>query len=695
MGSPTLSARETFAQLIVRSVATAVILMVAAVSVLLVQHHRLVALTGQLDPALAANRQILQSMTESQSAMRGYLLTGQQSFLRPYQLNRQTLADSFTDLADSGVDLGALPRQQQMAANAWLFTNTGPLIRKEQAPSTAALDAAALDAAETAFAKFQGINRTITQVLTASKTDLAASSSLTTGVAIGFVVLVSLIGAALLIIRGRQSLAIVGPPLEDMQGMLQARRIGDIGRRADEESGVHEVRAVAGAINEMIDAADRQRDRLGDELRLAEGIRQLGLTISARLDVEGILESAASELSIALRTHVVWMRAFSGEGSVPGVGHGIMYPPKPGFRTSRSFVDHAKHVAPLALARKTACVVSPEHPEQTGFIEASAGRKLLAAISASTGSESLLFVGVGAGVECLGYIGLTRAPGQSAWSGAERSAAVLAGQQIGQAILNSRMFAREQQLVDEMKALDERKNDFVSTVSHELRTPLASIMGYLELIRAGDLGEVPSGVDKSLGAIDRNSKRLQLLIEDLLLLSQVEDRPLHPESLDLGSVVTESVTERQASGHPRADDFELMTDGPAPILGEQRTLIRVVDNLIDNAVKFSPPGTPIAITVTVNEKEAVFTVQDHGIGISPSDRQQIFRRFYRSSEATNRALPGTGLGLSITKMIIDKHQGSIGVESEPGQGTTMSVRIPLNTGTGRRKPRSARLEHSS
>jgi signal transduction histidine kinase len=238
-----------------------------------------------------------------------------------------------------------------------------------------------------------------------------------------------------------------------------------------------------------------------------------------------------------------------------------------------------------------------------------------------------------------------------------------------------RLLARQNERLLE---LDELKDEFISLVSHELRTPLTSIRGYLELLLDDDLNAEQQSY---LGIIDRNSNRLLGLVSDLLLLTQIEAGELAFEfgPVDLEQVVQECI--ESSAPVAEASDIQLATSTERiPVVrGHRVRLVQVVDNLISNALKFTPSGGHVEVRLSAVDGAAVIEVQDTGLGISDDEQQQLFERFFRSSQATKNQIPGSGLGLTITKAIVDRHGGQIELESSEGVGTTVRVRLPLSS----------------
>jgi len=224
------------------------------------------------------------------------------------------------------------------------------------------------------------------------------------------------------------------------------------------------------------------------------------------------------------------------------------------------------------------------------------------------------------------------------------------------------------------------RNDFTAAVSHELRTPLTSILGYLELIKDNDSVERPPDEDAFLAVVQRNAERLMRLVSDLLLVAEVESGmlTLQIEDVDLGGLAAECVEAAQPTADGNRIRLNLNRGLSEPLRADPIRLAQMMDNLVSNAIKFTPVDGHVTVSTTVRGGEAVFEVADSGIGVATVDQAQLFDRFFRTRAAVARATPGTGLGLTITKAIVDAHGGSIDVTSAVGVGTTFRVRLPLS-----------------
>jgi signal transduction histidine kinase len=227
------------------------------------------------------------------------------------------------------------------------------------------------------------------------------------------------------------------------------------------------------------------------------------------------------------------------------------------------------------------------------------------------------------------------------------------------------------------RELDRMRDAFVATVSHELRTPLTSISGFLEMLEEEEhvLGE--SG-KQYLDVIRRSTERLHALVEDLLLVAQIEARrvELQLAPVDLSELAARAAESARPSARDKQVDLVVQANGSPPVLGDAKRLTQVLDNLVSNAVKFTPEGGSVTITVGTNGGGAKLVVADTGIGVPEDEQKQVFSRFFRASTATRRAIPGTGLGLAICRALVEQHGGSIEFSSREGQGTQVVVTLP-------------------
>jgi two-component system phosphate regulon sensor histidine kinase PhoR len=237
--------------------------------------------------------------------------------------------------------------------------------------------------------------------------------------------------------------------------------------------------------------------------------------------------------------------------------------------------------------------------------------------------------------------------------------------------------------ITQQKRLEAVRKDFVANVSHELRTPLSIIKGYAETLVDGH-HEIPVvDRDKFLRTIQRHTERLNSLLEDLLTLSRLEsiNPGLHRESTGLSALIALVIEDYRA--RPAAADHQLhfaIDPHVGELLVDSLKITQVLENLLDNALKYTPAGSRIDISAKRRDHEIEVCIRDNGPGIPADDLPHIFERFYRVDKGRSRDKGGTGLGLSIVKHIIQLHGGRVWVESTQGQGTAFFFGLPLRAG---------------
>ncbi|MFN3988666.1 MAG: sensor histidine kinase [Erythrobacter sp.] len=250
--------------------------------------------------------------------------------------------------------------------------------------------------------------------------------------------------------------------------------------------------------------------------------------------------------------------------------------------------------------------------------------------------------------------------------------------QINRQAIDDRMAVLE--LINQTAEADISRahTDFVANASHELRTPLAAILGYVETLQEGGDNLDSATAQKFLGIIEREAKRLQSLISDLMSLSRVEaeKHDLPRDVIELAPLVERAA--HDAAGPANGERLHITIAARPQVRGDLAQLEQVVRNLVDNAFKYGSAGTPVAVTLDLaREREARITVADQGEGIAPEQLPHLTRRFYRTDPGRSRASGGTGLGLAIVKHIVERHRGRLDITSELGQGTRVAVRLPL------------------
>jgi signal transduction histidine kinase len=238
------------------------------------------------------------------------------------------------------------------------------------------------------------------------------------------------------------------------------------------------------------------------------------------------------------------------------------------------------------------------------------------------------------------------------------------------------MAVEVEQTVDGLREIDEMKTRFLSTVSHELRTPLTSISGYLQLLEQGVVGELTPEQLGYVNVAQRNGDRLASLIDDLLMLSRFDAGrvDLKSEPVDLAAQLRDLYQSMGPVAEKGESRLELEAPDELVVDGDARRLQQSFANLVSNAIKFNRKDGEVRISAVARNGNAVIEVQDQGVGIPPEELQRIGERFFRAS--TTADLPGTGLGLAITREIVERHGGSLEIESEVGEGSTFRISLP-------------------
>jgi two-component system phosphate regulon sensor histidine kinase PhoR len=223
------------------------------------------------------------------------------------------------------------------------------------------------------------------------------------------------------------------------------------------------------------------------------------------------------------------------------------------------------------------------------------------------------------------------------------------------------------------------RRDFVANVSHELKTPITAIKGFVETLSGGAI-ENKEDAGRFLRIVEKHVDRLDSIVEDLLTLSRLEQETESTETVlekkPVGDVLVSAVEVCRPMARSR--NIEIRLDAEERVVCDINTslLEQAVVNLIDNAIKYSDPGSAVGVSLRRAGSEAVIAVEDRGCGIERQHLPRLFERFYRTDRARSRDLGGTGLGLSIVKHIALVHRGRVAVESEPGVGSVFSIHLP-------------------
>jgi signal transduction histidine kinase len=260
-------------------------------------------------------------------------------------------------------------------------------------------------------------------------------------------------------------------------------------------------------------------------------------------------------------------------------------------------------------------------------------------------------------------------------------ARVRAEQLLGRAAALEEAASQLERQNEQLRELDNVKDEFVGLVSHELRTPLTSIIGYLEMVLEENAEPLTTSQRQYLGTVNRNVERLATLVNELLFLAQVDAGrlELNLAEADLNQLLAEAAEAAQPAAKAKQIELSFETTRLAPVVCDRARIAQLVDNLVSNAVKFTPEGGRVEMKAVADRTAVSLSVSDTGIGIPPDELPRLFDRFYRASSAISSATPGTGLGLAISQAIAKAHESTITVQSTLAHGTTFRLLLPKGT----------------
>lgn len=240
--------------------------------------------------------------------------------------------------------------------------------------------------------------------------------------------------------------------------------------------------------------------------------------------------------------------------------------------------------------------------------------------------------------------------------------------------------AELEQAIQRLSELNEQKSNFVANVSHELRTPLTHLRGYIDLLISGELGELNPTQAQSLSVMERATDRLAHLIDDLIMFSSAEQGQvfLRVKPFDSKRVLRQVAAYAQSQSFSKAINIQLeFPDGYPLVLGDEEKVLWVLQQLVDNAIKFTPEKGTIILGFEINANLALFSLSDNGIGIPEEKISHVFEPFYQIDSSSTRKAGGMGLGLALVKKIIEAHGSVITLTSKVGQGSRFEFILKL------------------
>jgi two-component system phosphate regulon sensor histidine kinase PhoR len=616
-----------------------------------------------------ANLTLQVDFIAAQSAIGAYQTTGQIRFLNTYRAEQGEFATAQARVQQlaSGRLLAAAAMQMRAGWSAFGAYDSAAALPLRSA-SADRLYARAGTLSDVFFSQ----NDRFRQFLAADSNALTSKSERILGVGLGWTVAVLALGLMVPVLAVAVGLRWVNGPLHAVTSAIRRRAHGDTRARAV-PGGPADVRELALSLNFLADENDRVRVAEQERAHLLAEVRLAAVRIRKHLHGQAVIREAVTAIQEHLAVDFVWVGLVSGERLTIGEGDEEAW---------RQVGDVVGYLPPGSVAwlqeiyqhRSSYRIQDPRADEAAEIPEQI--REVLLGLGAS----SLLLTPFGIGPELLGCLTVSRDDPRRPWTAAEAEAVESLAGDIGRGLEHARLYEGEERVIEELKAVDRAKAGFIAAASHDLRTPLTSIIGYAELLADGEAGLVTPEQVKMVDAVDRNAKRLKTLVEDVLTVSKIElgafTSRLQP--VDLAGLVWASAEVIRPSAGVGGLTFEMLSPHEGVMVdGDAEQLDRVLVNLLSNAVKYTPRGGDVSLSLVREKDSAVLTVSDSGIGIPEKDQSSLFTRFFRASNAVERALPGSGLGLSIVRTIVVNHHGDISFASAEGRGTTFTVRLPL------------------
>ena len=624
-------------------------------------------------------------MLDAETAVRGYLITGNRTFLQPYQSGRGKILPAL-DATQAHLhaigehQLDAALAEERGLAKQWLETYADPIARAPQRPSATA-QANQQQGSKQLFDRFRKVDSAVGQSLDAERRRLRTAAQRLGGLAIPILIVVTVLAVLIAAILSFRIASGLTRPLRALRTVVGRLDRGDLSARANEQDGPSEVRALARAVNAVGRRARAEAiiDRDAEVFR--QRTRLIASTIRRTTNGQQMAELLVRGLGDAMEADRVWLQIFADE-RVPQLN--AQWQREPLRPLPEATPEQLETIQGLAIRLwETAHIITID--DHRTYEPTIAGRGAFALAQAIGASASLL-VPVGDSSSAFGLLWVSMAGHSRHWTLTETGVTQHLAADLAHSLAQAHMIERQAQAVQLLRELDQAKADFIATVSHELRTPLTSISGYLEMLQDGEAGPLPDQAASMLAIIDRNATRLRNLIEDLLTQSRIDAGRLR---LELARVqlrpLLQSVLGAMAPLASASDvKLELSsTQDDLSVQADPQQLEQVFTNLISNALKFTPSGGSVLVLLSPAEEDGVLIeVRDTGMGIPPDEYPNLFTRFFRASNAAEAALPGTGLGLAIVQEIVHRHGGAVDIDSELGVGTTVTVWLPATQPDG-------------
>jgi signal transduction histidine kinase len=347
----------------------------------------------------------------------------------------------------------------------------------------------------------------------------------------------------------------------------------------------------------------------------------------------------------------------------------------------RSYKESRHRAAPLAIPVGegiTGLVVATGQPMRVGNVTLEPKY-----ISVDPGVRSELCVPIKIGERVLGVLDV-ESHEIDAFSKSDEHLLQALGSQVAISLERIRLLDGAQQRADELantlkqqEQLARLRDEFIQNVSHEFRTPLSIVSGYTEILNSGEFGPLPDAYKQPVGIIAKRVSLLSKLVEDLTSLLDLQAHKGDFTKVRMADVIQPMYAGFRTRALTDRVEFNMqMEEGLPSIHGEETLLRKAIDNLVDNAIKFTPPDGQVHIRIAAENGSVILEVRDTGIGIPADELDRVFERFYQVDGSSTRRFGGTGLGLALVKEIVELHGGEISVNSEVGKGSTFQIRFP-------------------
>ncbi len=635
------------------------------------------ALVKGYGPAGERHAAALTLMLDAETSVRGYLITGNRDFLQPYLTGRSKILPALDDTANylhaiDEHDLDATLSQERALAKQWLNSYADPIATRPR-PTNAA-EVYQQQGAKAMFDRFRRADTQVGTNLEANRRRLRENSQRLGSLAAPALIAATALSVLIAAILSFRIASGLTRPLRALRAVVGRLDRGDLGARANEQDGPSEVRALARAVNAVGRRARAEAivDRDAEVFR--QRTRLIASTIRRTTSGSQMADLLVRGLGDAMEVDRVWLQIFADERVPQLTAQWQREPLRPLPEAGPEQLEMARSLA-NRLWESAHIITIDDHRT---YEPTTAGRNSFG-LAQAIGASASLVVPIGDSSSAFGLLWVSMAGHSRHWTLTETGTTQHLAADLAHSLVQSHLIERQAEAVQLLRELDQAKADFIATVSHELRTPLTSISGYLEMLQDGDAGALPDTAVAMLSIIDRNATRLRNLIEDLLTQSRIDAGRLRLElsTVQLRPLLQSVITAMAPLAS--ASDVKLQLGAPEDPLSVQadpQQLEQVFTNLISNALKFTPAGGSVQVSLLPADDGVLIEVRDTGMGIPPDEYPNLFTRFFRASNAAEAALPGTGLGLAIVQEIVHRHGGAVDIESELGVGTTLTVWLP-------------------